>query len=170
MDLVALFSSMTAVIAPVFLVAALGFCWTRANLPYDSAFITTFAVNVSTPCLVFLPDPYASLWRPARHHGGGIDRLHRPAGTGRLPVPPACPYPLAGLPARAQLPQCRQSGPADMSLRIRAGRIEPWRHVLRRHGDRAIYLRPAIAAGKFSFRQLVRTPVLYSVAVSLLIL
>ena len=53
MDLAALFSSMTAVIAPVFLVAALGFCWMRANLPYDSAFITTFAVNVSTPCLVF---------------------------------------------------------------------------------------------------------------------
>src|SRR5687767_7058347 len=53
MDLAALFSSMAAVIAPVFLVAALGFSWMRANLPYDSAFITAFAVNIATPCLVF---------------------------------------------------------------------------------------------------------------------
>ena len=53
MDVAALFSSMAAVIAPVFLVAALGFGWMRANLPYDSAFITAFAVNIATPCLVF---------------------------------------------------------------------------------------------------------------------
>lgn len=41
------------VVAPVFVVAAVGFGWIRARLPYDSAFITTFAVNVSTPCLMF---------------------------------------------------------------------------------------------------------------------
>jgi hypothetical protein len=47
MDLIALLSGTLAVIAPVFVVALIGFAWFKARLPYDSAFITTFAVNVS---------------------------------------------------------------------------------------------------------------------------
>ena len=53
MPALALLSDAFAVLAPVFLVAALGYGWTRRKLPYDSAFITTFAINVSSPCLVF---------------------------------------------------------------------------------------------------------------------
>ena len=53
MDLAALTSDLVAVIAPVFLIAALGFGWARAGLPFDGAFITTFMINVATPCLVF---------------------------------------------------------------------------------------------------------------------
>ena len=39
--------------APVFLIAALGYGWARAELPYSGPFITTFMINVATPCLVF---------------------------------------------------------------------------------------------------------------------
>ena len=38
MDLAALTSDLVAVIAPVFLIAALGFGWARAGLPFDGAF------------------------------------------------------------------------------------------------------------------------------------
>lgn len=53
MDLFAPLAGIAAVVVPVFIVAALGFGWNRAKLPYDSAFITTFSLNISTPCLVF---------------------------------------------------------------------------------------------------------------------
>ena len=52
MNLLQLFSDITAVMAPVFLIAALGFGWARAGLPYDGAFITTLMINVATPCPV----------------------------------------------------------------------------------------------------------------------
>ena len=51
--MLALFSDIVAVMAPVFLIAALGYGWARAELPYNGAFITTFMINVATPCLVF---------------------------------------------------------------------------------------------------------------------
>ncbi|MFN3232300.1 MAG: AEC family transporter [Alphaproteobacteria bacterium] len=42
-----------AIIAPVFLAAAVGFVWTRLGYPYDTALITRLLTNVATPCLVF---------------------------------------------------------------------------------------------------------------------
>ncbi|GEO40587.1 hypothetical protein GGE65_003578 [Skermanella aerolata] len=171
MDLVALFSSMTAVIAPVFLVAALGFCWTRANLPYDSAFITTFAVNVSTPCLVFSSLTHTPL-------SGDQLGIMAAASIACIVLPGLVAYPflrLARIPWRVYLPALSFPNAGNLGLPI----------CLFAYGQEGLSLGvmffaamaigqftfgPAIAAGKFSFRQLVRTPVLYSVAVSLLIL
>ncbi len=51
--MLALLSDIVAVMAPVFLIAALGYGWARAELPYDGPFITTLMINVATPCLVF---------------------------------------------------------------------------------------------------------------------
>ena len=51
--MLALLSDIIAVMAPVFLIAALGYGWARADLPYSGPFITTFMINVATPCLVF---------------------------------------------------------------------------------------------------------------------
>ncbi|MGD9511971.1 MAG: AEC family transporter, partial [Geminicoccaceae bacterium] len=48
-----LLSDIVAVMAPVFLIAALGYGWARADLPYSGPFITTFMISVATPCLVF---------------------------------------------------------------------------------------------------------------------
>ena len=53
LNMLALLSDIVAVMAPVFLIAALGHAWARAELPYNGAFITTFMINVATPCLVF---------------------------------------------------------------------------------------------------------------------
>ncbi|MGQ9365660.1 AEC family transporter [Azospirillum sp. ST 5-10] len=53
MNALAPLSGIAAVMAPVFVAAAVGFLWLRRNLPFDSAFVTAFVVNVATPCLVF---------------------------------------------------------------------------------------------------------------------
>jgi predicted permease len=171
MDLVALFSSMTAVIAPVFLVATLGFCWIRANLPYDSAFITTFAVNVSTPCLVF-----SSLTKT--EIAGDQLSIMAAASIACIMLPALVSYPLlrvARIPWRVYLPALSFPNAGNLGLPI----------CFFAFGQEGLSLGvmffaamaigqftfgPAIAAGKFSFRQLVRTPVLYSVMLALLIL
>jgi predicted permease len=40
------------IIAPVFVVAAIGFGWTRAGMPFDTEFTTTLVSNISFPCLI----------------------------------------------------------------------------------------------------------------------
>jgi predicted permease len=42
-----------SIIAPVFLIAAVGFAWARMGYAYDTAIITRLLTNVTTPCLVF---------------------------------------------------------------------------------------------------------------------
>ena len=40
------------IIAPVFVVAAIGFGWARAGMPFDTEFTTTLVSNLSFPCLI----------------------------------------------------------------------------------------------------------------------
>ena len=75
LNLLALLSDIVAVMAPVFLIAALGYGWARAELPYDGPFITTLMINVATPCLVF-----ATLLAPAFRCDRACDRRHGLAG------------------------------------------------------------------------------------------
>ena len=42
-----------AIVAPVYLCAALGFGWVRARRPYDTALITELVTTIGAPCLVF---------------------------------------------------------------------------------------------------------------------
>jgi predicted permease len=42
-----------AIIAPVFICAVIGFTWVKLKVAYDTAFVTTLATNVGTPALVF---------------------------------------------------------------------------------------------------------------------
>ena len=42
-----------SIIAPVFLIAAAGFAWSRMGYDYDTAIITRLLTNITTPCLVF---------------------------------------------------------------------------------------------------------------------
>jgi predicted permease len=40
------------IIAPVFVVAAIGFGWARAGMPFDAGFTTALVSNLSFPCLI----------------------------------------------------------------------------------------------------------------------
>lgn len=40
------------IVAPVFVVAAIGFGWARADMPFDTAFTTSLVSNLSFPCLI----------------------------------------------------------------------------------------------------------------------
>ncbi len=40
------------IVAPVFIVAAIGFGWARAGMPFDTEFTTTLVSNISFPCLI----------------------------------------------------------------------------------------------------------------------
>lgn len=44
----------TQVVAPVFLLAAIGFAWVRRGWDYDVAFVTRLSMTLSTPCLIFM--------------------------------------------------------------------------------------------------------------------
>jgi malate permease and related proteins len=45
-------SELSAVVLPVLLVAGIGFTWARMGRRFDSVFLTDIATNVGTPCLV----------------------------------------------------------------------------------------------------------------------
>jgi predicted permease len=42
------------IVAPVFLLAAVGYAWVRAGWDYDIAFVSRLAMTVSIPCLIFI--------------------------------------------------------------------------------------------------------------------
>lgn len=41
-------------VAPVFLMALIGFVWTRRGFAYDVAFVTRLSMSLSIPCLIFM--------------------------------------------------------------------------------------------------------------------
>lgn len=43
-----------SIIAPVALLAAIGFVWVRRGLAYDVAFVSRLSMTLSTPCLIFM--------------------------------------------------------------------------------------------------------------------
>ena len=164
---VALLSSAFAVIAPVFLVAAIGYGWNRARLPYDSAFITTFAINISSPCLVFSALTHL-------HLGGAvmIDMALAASAciglAGLLSVPvllaarlslrvylPAMSFPNAG---NLGLPICLFAfGETGLGLGVLFFAVMSVTQFT---------LGPALAAGRFDLRLAARTPALYAVALA----
>lgn len=46
------FFAILGIIAPVFVIAAIGFFWSQQNLPYNGEFISRFVMNIACPCLI----------------------------------------------------------------------------------------------------------------------
>jgi len=164
-----LLSNAFSVIAPVFLVAAIGYGWNRAKLPYDSAFITTFAINVSSPCLVF-----SALTR--LHLSGSVMGEMALAATAcivlagllsipfmlaaRLPVSvylPSMAFPNAG---NLGLPVCLFAfGEEGLSLGVLFFAVMSVSQFT---------LGPALASGRFDPGQMIRTPSIHAVWLAVL--
>ncbi|WP_085552474.1 AEC family transporter [Azospirillum agricola] len=167
MPSLALLSDAFAVIAPVFLVAAIGYGWNRAKLPYDSAFITTFAINVSSPCLVF-----SALTR--LHLGGEVMAEMALAATACMGLAGLLSVPVmlaARLPLRVYLPAMAFPNAGNLGLPV----------CLFAFGEEGLSLGvlffavmsvsqftlgPALAAGRFDLGQMIRTPSIYAVALA----
>ncbi|MGB3408323.1 MAG: AEC family transporter [Jannaschia sp.] len=47
-------TTVLSIVAPVFLLAAIGFAWVRLGFDYDTAFVTRLAMTLAVPCLVFV--------------------------------------------------------------------------------------------------------------------
>ena len=48
------FLQIIQIIAPVFILTAIGFAWVRAGWSYDVAFVTRISMTFSAPCLIFM--------------------------------------------------------------------------------------------------------------------
>jgi predicted permease len=43
-----------SIIAPVLICSAIGFCWAKMRVPFETAFVTRIVTNVGFPCLIFV--------------------------------------------------------------------------------------------------------------------
>ena len=168
--MLALFSDIIAVMAPVFLIAALGYGWARAELPYSGPFITTFMINVATPCLVF-----ATLLR-LRFEATELATIAG-ASLACLTLAAAAAFAilrLSGQSLRIYLPALifPNSGNMGMPLCLFAfgeaglGLAVVFFAVL---AVAQFTLGPAIAAGRLDLGQMARTPLVHAVALALLL-
>ncbi len=48
-----MFAELVSIVAPVYLIAGLGYGWGRRSRHYDTPFITDLVMNIGAPCLVF---------------------------------------------------------------------------------------------------------------------
>ncbi len=48
-----IFLTVLEIVAPVFILAAVGFTWVKLGLEYRGEFVTRFAMTMAVPCLVF---------------------------------------------------------------------------------------------------------------------
>ena len=46
-------SEIAAIVAPVFLLAGVGFVWVKRGVVYETGFVTRMALEIGTPCLIF---------------------------------------------------------------------------------------------------------------------
>lgn len=171
MDVFASLSVVFPVIAPVFLIAGLGFAWHRAKLPYDGPFITTFSVNVSSPCLVFSSLVKLTL--------GGDDLLTMTlASVACIATAAALAVPLLmafRLPLRTYLPSLSFPNVGNLGLPL----------CLFAFGETGLGLGvlffavfsvaqftigPTLASGRFDLGRLLRTPVIYAAVLAVAIL
>ena len=168
--MLALLSDIIAVMAPVFLIAALGYGWARADLPYSGPFITTFMINVATPCLVF-----ATLLR-LRFDAAELATVAG-ASLACLTLSAAIAFSilrLSGQSLRIYLPALifPNSGNMGMPLCLFAfgeaglGLAVVFFAVL---AVAQFTLGPAIAAGRLDLGQVARTPLVHAVALALLL-
>ncbi|HEY8580367.1 MAG TPA: hypothetical protein VIL72_10805, partial [Beijerinckiaceae bacterium] len=158
------------VVAPVFLIAAVGYIWARAGKPFDSGFVAVIVNGVSTPCLV-------------------IDTLTRtglaPAIVGQMALAGGLCLLLAGLSGWALVRAMRQPVPTYLpSLIWSNGGNMGLPLCLFAFGERGLGLAiaffslssvtnytvgQAIAAGGMGWREVVRLPMTWALLLAVIL-
>lgn len=163
-----MFAELTAIIAPIFVAAGIGFFWAWLRRPFEAEFVTNLVTQVGSPFLVFaaltkLPLPMVTI--------GGMAGAALAAFAGftlismavlramRLPFHsylPALIFPNAG---NMGLPLCLFAfGPKGLALAIVFFAV---------HSILQFTVGVAIAAGTADPGRLLRLPLIYAVAVAL---
>lgn len=163
----ALIEQLFAIVAPVFICAAIGFIWAKRDLPFDNEVVTTLVYNVGAPCLILATFAKVELGAEALGEIAAAS-LAAFAGfaaigylvlrLGRLSVPsylPALMFPLTG---SMGLPVCLFAfGEEGLALAL----------VFFALGVVGTFTVGAtIASGTLSLVRLVRAPVIYAVVLA----
>lgn len=155
------------IIAPVLFCAGLGFAWKKAGAPFDSETVTAVATNIGAPCLIVATltrlqvglDAFGEMALAAAAALGifmilGIVVLK----LARLPNHTFLPALVFGNTGNTGLPLCLFAfGKAGLALGIAVFTV----NALTQFTVGAL-----ISSGQFSVRRLVRTPVIYAVALA----
>ena len=158
-----------AIVAPVFLTAAIGFAWERSGRVFDTDFVTGIVLTVATPCLVFssLTRLDVSLETLGAIAGSYLAVLFVLAVVGaiviryalRLPLPSYLPSVIFGNLGNMGIPLAFFAfGDEGLALAVAAFSV---------HSVAQFTVGISIHAGGVQAKQLIRTPVLWGVLLSL---
>ena len=158
-----------AIVAPVFLTAAIGFAWERSGRVFDTDFVTGIVLTVATPCLVFssLTRLDVSLETLGAIAGSYLAVLFVLAVVGaiviryalRLSLPSYLPSVIFGNLGNMGIPLAFFAfGDEGLALAVAAFSI---------HSVAQFTVGISIHAGGVQAKQLIRTPVLWGVLLSL---
>ncbi|MCW5774788.1 MAG: AEC family transporter [Rhodospirillaceae bacterium] len=166
-----MYQQLLDIIAPVLIVAGLGFIWGRLKRPFDLATVTGVTVNIAVPCLVLssLSKLSIDLGTFATMAGAAAVALAAFVAVGyvvlklaRLPHHTFLPAMAFGNAGNLGLPLCLFAfGDAGLALGIAGFAVNS---IVQMTAGQMI------AAGKFSPKVLLRTPVIYAVAVALVLM
>ncbi|MDY0242614.1 MAG: AEC family transporter [Rhodospirillaceae bacterium] len=165
-----LIADIAAVVAPVFVISLIGFIWAKIKLPFDQAMVLQIIILVSTPCLVFVT--LTSMAPPP----GEIGRMGMAALICHIAFALAgwILLKIARLPMRVYLPSLMlpnsgnlglsvsmfafgETGMALAMIYMTAGMIGQFTAI------------PAIVAGRFDIRQLLKLPFIHALVIALAI-
>lgn len=164
-------SQLSAVVLPVLLVAGIGFTWAKMGRRFDSVFLTDIATNIGTPCLVAHSLTTLKI-SPAALAQMGIAVLLAIAGFLVLGI---VTLRLMKLSPNSYLPALTFPNTGNMGLPL----------ALFAFGQEGLGLAVvyfgctvtlqftlgiSLSAGNLSLSRLVRTPTIYAVAISILLL
>lgn len=159
------------VVAPIFLVIAVGYIWSRKDQKFDIEFVTSIAINLGTPCLAFstltsLEIQYSML---------GVISFSTVVGIALFGIIGLCILKMFSLPYKGYLPPLMFANIGNMGLPV----------CLFAYGKEGVALAIIIFAvfmvgqftvalflysGSFSVTSLFKNPIVISVIISVLIL
>ena len=158
--------TLSGVFLPVFGIAALGFAWHRAGVPFEREFVTRLAMNIAGPCLVI--DSLANLSLPAEAVvnmavGGAVMLLVTVLVCAAI-------VRLAGLPLRTYLPVVSIGNNGNLGLPVcffafgQEG-LALGVAVFVACSIGQFTLTPMLQSGSPAWRTLVTTPVIYAAVI-----
>src|SRR5215211_7164199 len=165
-----MFAVVLAVVLPVVITVAVGFLWTRYGYPLNSKELTALIADVATPCLIVatFQKSQLSFEAFAAMAGATAAAIVLFAGVGALALR------AAGLRIRTFLPSIAfpNAGNLGLPLALYAFGTDGLGYAIAYFSMSSIAnytLGQAIAAGKANWGALLRLPILYAVAIGVLL-